>query len=188
MAVKAQKNLGGRPKEARTAMLRARSVAIGVSTGTLAHWENDGCDIEDDESVKAHVAKLQRKPKGIKPEYYTTPEELDETPDMAFLKTSLLRTTDKNDAQRLATQIKGLADAEKLEILQSKYIAMDEVKSAYIKLGSVIRAGIMRLQADLPPVLEGRTPAEMANRIGEAADKLLTELSSNAAEVWGDDD
>ena len=188
MAAKPQKNLGGRPKEGRTEMLRVRSVAIGVSTGTLAHWQNDGCDITDDDSVKAHVAKLQRRPKTINPEYYTQPEELDETPDMAFLKTSLLRTTDERDARRLATQIKGLADAEKLEILQSKYIAMDEVKSAYIKLGSVIRAGIMRLQADLPPVLEGRTPAEMAKRIGEAADKLLTELSSNAAEVWGDDD
>ena len=178
----------GRPKTTRMEMIRERALAIGVGSSTLAHWENDGCDITDDDSVKAHVAKLQRRPKTINPEYYTPPEELDETPDMAFLKTSLLRTTDERDARRLATQIKGLADAEKLEILQSKYIAMDEVKSAYIKLGSVIRAGIMRLQADLPPILEGRTPAEMAKRIGEAADKLLTELSSNAAEVWGDDD
>lgn len=179
----------GRPKTTRMEMLRARALAIGVSVATLAHWENDGCDIEDDESVKAHVTKLQKKPKTINAEYLPLKDdELDETPDMAFLKTSLLRTTDERDARRLATQIKGLADAEKLEILQSKYISMDEVKSAYIKLGSVIRAGIMRLQADLPPVLEGRTPAEMAKRIGEAADKLLTELSSNAAEVWGDDD
>jgi hypothetical protein len=65
---------------------------------------------------------------------------------------------------------------------------MIDVQNAFYKLGAVMRAGIMRLQADLPPVLEGRTPAEMAKRIGEAADKLLTELSSNAAEVWGDDE
>jgi hypothetical protein len=162
MPAKQPKSLGGRPKTGRTEILRARALAIGVTVATLAHWENDGCDITDDDSVKAHVAKLQRRPKTIKPEYYTPPEELDETPDMAFLKTSLLRTTDERDARRLATQIK--------------------------ELGSVIRAGIMRLQADLPPVLEGRSPAEMAKRIGEAADKLLTELSSNAAEVWGDDD
>jgi hypothetical protein len=188
MAAKPKKNLGGRPKEGRTEMLRVRSVAIGVSTGTLAHWQNDGCDITDDDNVRAHVAKLQRRPKTIKPEYYTAPQQLDETPDIAFLKDQLLRTQDDKDAKRIKTQIDGLLSAQKLEVLNQSYISMEDVKSAYIKLGSVIRAGIMRLQADLPPVLEGRSPAEMAKRIGEAADKLLTELSSNAAEVWGDDD
>lgn len=178
----------GRPKTTRMEMLRARALAIGVSVATLAHWENDGCDIESDASVKAHVATLQKKPKTINSEYYTPPEELDETPDIAFLKDQLLRTQDDKDAKRIKTQIEGLLSAQKLEVLNQSYISMEEVKSAYIKLGSVIRAGIMRLQADLPPILEGRTPSEMAKRIGESADKLLTELSGNATELWQDDD
>jgi hypothetical protein len=188
MPAKQPKSLGGRPKTTRMEMLRSRSFAIGVSVATLAHWENDGCDIEDDDSVKTHVAKLQKKPKTINPEYYTPAAQLEETPDIAFLKDQLLRTQDDKDAKRIKTQIDGLLSAQKLEVLNQSYISMEEVKAAYIKLGSVIRAGIMRLQADLPPVLEGRSPAEMAKRIGEAADKLLTELSSNAAEVWGGDD
>ena len=188
MAQQPQKSLGGRPKTGRTEMLRARALAIGVSVATLAHWENDGCNIEDDDSVRAHVGKLQRRPKTINAEYYTPPEQLDETPDIAFLKDQLLRTQDDKDAKRIKTQIEGLLSAQKLEVLNQSYISMEEVKSAYIKLGSVIRAGIMRLQADLPPILEGRTPSEMAKRIGESADKLLTELSGNATELWQDDD
>ena len=184
MPVKPPKSLGGRPKTTRMEMLRARSVAIGVSVATLAHWENNGCNIEDDEAVKAHVAKLQKKPKGINPEYLTTPEQSETTPDIEFLKTALLRTLDEKEARRLKTQIDGLLSAQKLEVLNASYISMIEVKEAFTKLGAIIRAGIMRMQADLPPALEGQSPSRMANIIGEAADTLLNELSEREAELW----
>lgn len=174
----------GRPKTTRMEMIRERALAIGVGSSTLAHWENDGCDITDDDSVKAHVAKLQRRPKTINPEYYTPPEELDETPDMAFLKTSLLRTTDERDARRLATQIKGLADAEKLEILQSKFISLDEYLQANTKLGSTLKAALNRAQVDLPVMLYGRSQHEMQIAIRTYMDKLLALLSDKESELW----
>lgn len=176
----------GRPKSTRMEMLRGRALAIGVSVSTLVHWEDDGCDIADDDSVKAHVAKLQRTPKGINESYLPEREQLDETPDIAFLKDQLLRTQDERDAKRIKTQIDGLLSAQKLEVLNNSYISVIEVKEAYVKLGSIIRAGIMRLQADLPPVLEGLEPSQMAKRISESADKLLTELSDSASELWQD--
>ena len=184
MSAKSQKSLGGRPKSTRMEMLRARSVAIGVSVATLGHWENDGCNIQDDESVKAHVAKLQRKPKTINPEYVTAPESLEDTPDIEFLKTALLRTLDEKDAKRLKTQIDGLLSAQKLEVLNGSYISVNEVRDAFTKLGAIIRAGIMRMQADLPPALEGQSPSRMAKVIGESADMLLNELSEREAELW----
>jgi len=187
MPVKQQKSLGGRPKSTRMDMLRARSLAIGVSTGTLSHWENDGCNIEDDEGVKAHVAKLSRRPKTINPEYLTEPEHLEETPDIAALKTALSRTLDEKEARRIKTQIDGLLSAQKLEVLNASYISMIEVKEAFTKLGSVIRSGIMRMQADLPPALEGQSPSRMAKVIGESAEKLLTELSETETELWQQD-
>ena len=173
-----------RTKTPRTLMMRARSAIIGVSTTTLAHWENDGCDIEDDESVKAHVAKLTRHPKTINPEYLTEPERLEETPDMAALKTSLLRTIDEREARRLATQIKGLADAEKLEILQSKFISLDEYQTANTKLGSTLKAALNKAQVDLPVMLYGRSQHEMQKAIRTYMDKLLETLSDKESEIW----
>jgi hypothetical protein len=64
---------------------------------------------------------------------------------------------------------------------------MIDVKEAFTKLGSIIRAGIMRMQADLPPALEGQSPSRMAKIIGEAAETLLNELSEREAELWNDD-
>ncbi len=165
-------------------MLRARSVAIGVSVATLAHWENDGCNIEDDDAVKAHVAKLQKHPKTINPEYLPQPEQLTETPDISVLKENLLRTLDEKEAKRIKTQIEGLLSAQKLEVLNASYISMIDVKEAFTKLGAIIRAGIMRMQADLPPALEGQSPSRMAKIIGESAEKLLTELSETESELW----
>lgn len=184
MANKPNKPAKGRPKTGRTEMLRGRALAIGVTVATLAHWENDGCDIKDDNSVKAHVAKLARHPKTINPEYLTAPEQAEETPDIAFLKTALFRTMDEKEARRIKTQIDGLLSAQKLEVLNESYISMIDVKAAFTRLGSVIRAGIMRMQADLPPMMEGQSPSGMARIIGESAEKILTELSLTESELW----
>ena len=184
MANKLTKPVKGRPKTGRTEMLRARALAIGVTVATLAHWENDGCNIEDDNSVKSHVAKLQRRPKTINPEYFTTPEQAEETPDIAFLKTALFRTMDEKEARRIKTQIDGLLSAQKLEVLNESYISMIDVKAAFTRLGSIIRAGTLRMQADLPPALEGQSPSRMAKIIGESAEKILTELSLTESELW----
>ena len=184
MSAKPQKNLGGRPKTGRSEMLRARALVIGVSVATLAHWENDGCDVKDDESVKSHVAKLTRHPKTINPEYLTPPEQAEETPDIAFLKVALLRTLDEKEARRIKTQIDGLLSSQKLEVLNESYISMLDVKAAFTRLGSIIRAGTLRMQADLPPALEGQSPSRMAKIIGEAAENMLTELSETESELW----
>jgi transcriptional regulator with XRE-family HTH domain len=184
MTHKPKKLSQGRPKTTRMEMMRSRALAIGVNTSTLSHWENDGCNIEDDDSVRSHVAKLQRTPKGINPEYLTATDQADETPDISALKVALLRTLDEKEARRIKTQIDGLLSAQKLEVLNASYISMVDVKEAFTKLGSVIRAGIMRMQADIPPALEGQSPSRMAKIIGESAEKILTELSLTESELW----
>lgn len=181
---KAKKKPPIRVKTPRTLMMRERASIIGVTVSTLAHWENDGCDIEDDDSVRAHIAKLTRHPKTVNPEYLIPAVQLEETPDMAYLKTSLLRTTDEREARRLAIQIKGLADAEKLEILQSKFISLDEYQAANIKLGSALKAASNKAQVELPPMLYGRTQHEMQKAVCTYMDKLFGILSDKDSELW----
>ena len=168
----------------RTVMMRDRASTIGVSVATLAHWENDGCDITSDESVRAHLSKLSRLPKGLKEEWKPKSEALDETPDIAFLKEQLLRTLDERDARRIKTQIDGLLSAQKLEVLNGSYISVTEERDAYMKLGAVLKTCIDRLSADLPPVLEGLDPSTMSKRIRQVGDKMLAELSDGKGDFW----
>jgi phage terminase Nu1 subunit (DNA packaging protein) len=80
-------------------------------------------------------------------------------------------------------------ECKKLELkkLEESTIDMVDVQNAFYKLGSVIRAGLLRMQADLPPALEGQSPSRMAKIIGEAAETLLNELSEREAELWNTD-
>lgn len=174
----------GRPETERMVFLRGRGREIGVSVGTLAHWEDDGVDLDDDAEVKAHIAKLQKLPKGLNADWMPVDNALDETPDMAALKGELLRTQDERTARRLATQIKGLADAEKLEILQSKYISIDEYRQANVKLGAALKAAVNKSQVDLPPMLFGLTQHQMQKVIRDYMDKMLERLSDKKSELW----
>lgn len=174
----------GRPDTERMAFLRERCREIGVSVGTLAHWEDDGVDLSNDTEVKAHIAGLHRLPKGLKQDWMPVDNALDETPDMAALKGELLRTQDERTARRLATQIKGLADAEKLEILQSKYISIDEYRQANVKLGAALKAAVNKSQVDLPPMLFGLTQHQMQKVIRDYMDKMLERLSDKKSDLW----
>ena len=87
--------------------------------------------------------------------------------------------------QKLTVEI----ECKKIELkkLEDTCIDMIDVQNAFYKLGAVMRAGIMRMQADLPPALEGQSPSRMAKIIGESSEKLLTELSETESELWQTD-
>lgn len=174
----------GRPDTERMAFLRGRGQQIGVSVSTLAHWEDDGVDLTNDAEVRDHISKLGRLPKGLKQEWMPADNALDETPDMAQLKGELLRTQDERTARRLATQIKGLADAEKLEILQSKFISINEYRQANVKLGAALKAAVNKSQVDLPPMLFGLNQHQMQKVIRDYMDKMLERLSDKKSELW----
>lgn len=158
----------------------------GISVSSLRLYQRNGVNIYDDDNLRDHVRKVGNRTKTLNLDWLGV-AQAEHDPDIESLKTQLLRTIDKNEASRLKTQIDGLLSAQKLEVLNASYISMIEVKEAFTKLGAIIRAGIMRMQADLPPALEGQSPSRMAKIIGEAADTLLNELSEREAELWRDE-
>jgi hypothetical protein len=87
--------------------------------------------------------------------------------------------------QKLEVEI----ECKKIELkkLEEDCIDIIDVKNAFYKLGAVVRSGLLRMQADLPPALEGQSPSRMAKIIGESAEKLLTQLSETESEIWQDE-
>ena len=146
---------------------------FNITRKSIAQWRREGKEgVPEKENGQENLAKWR--------EFFAS------NPDAGFFDGKPRLDRESLLCQKLTVEI----ECKKIELkkLEDTCIDMIDVQNAFYKLGAVMRAGIMRLQADLPPVLEGRSPAEMAKRIGEAADKLLTELSSNAAEVWGGDE
>jgi len=103
-------------------------------------------------------------------------------PDAGFFDGKPRKDRESLLCEKLTVEI----ECKKIELkkLEDTCIDMVDVQNAFYKLGSVIRAGLLRMQADLPPALEGQSPNRMAKIIGESSEKLLTELSETESELW----
>jgi len=58
------------------------------------------------------------------------------------------------------------------------------VEESMLRIGAAVKAAIMRMEADLPPMLEGMTPAGMQKVIREKVDEVLSTLSDANAQIW----
>ena len=128
-----------------------------ITNPTLIQWEAEGVNIYCDEQMNE---RNSRKHKSSGQELY----------------------------EARLQKLKGEARSATLKAaqLEGTLIALDEVEQAFTKLGSIIRAGIMRMQADLPPALEGQTASRMSAIIGQAVEAILTQLSDPEGAAWRD--
>jgi hypothetical protein len=85
------------------------------------------------------------------------------------------------------TQIDGLLNAYKLREAAGKYVSKDVVREALIKVGTTFKAAVLRMEADLPPMLEGASPAQMQRIIREKVDEVLRALSEESSKVIEDE-
>jgi hypothetical protein len=72
-----------------------------------------------------------------------------------------------NDARTLKVQIDALRAGYALEVEQERYISMVQIEDGMDGIAAVVRNSIKRLEADLPPMLEGLDAAAMKKLISE---------------------
>lgn len=135
----------------------------------------------NDDQVKAKIRKCRNLPTNLKPEFLPTlsdgdqQQQLDDVAeiDIERLQLDMANATDKVEAQTIELKIRGLINAYKLQEAAGHYISRSKVNEAMIRVGSLFKAAIKRLEADLPPMLEGASPEAMQRMIGEKADEVL---------------
>ena len=93
-----------------------------------------------------------------------------------------------NDARTLKLQIEALRSGFALEVDQMKHVSKSTVEEALMKIGAAVRSAIVRMEADLPPMLDGASPATMQRIIREKTDEVMTSLADAANEVWTDEE
>ena len=71
-----------------------------------------------------------------------------------------------------------------LRISKGEAIDIAEVEDAFSAIGAAVKGAISRLEADLPPMLEGMEPAKMQLIVRDKCDEVLALLEDQAAKVW----
>lgn len=178
-----------KPAKKQTQLERANQ--IGCTVQTLKNWSRLGVDIWDDDEIRAKVSKLRHLPHELKPEFAPKasipiiPPDSDPTSvDIEAIIGQIGAATDKHSAQTVKTQIDALVNAYKLREAAGKYVPKSTVEEALIRIGAAVKAACLRLEADLPPMLEGASPAQMQNTIRQKVDEVMNALSEAASHVW----
>lgn len=172
-----------------------RAAQIGISIPTLNSWTRCGVDVFKDEEVRKRIAKMRNLPPDLKPEWHpqiakpiNAPGEDPTQIDIEQIIHQLSNVTDKHQAQTVKIQIDGLLNAYKLREAAGRYVSKTTVEESLIRIGATFKAALLRMEADLPPALEGMDPAAMQQTIRGKIDEVLRTLSDEYGKVYGQAD
>jgi len=172
-----------------------RAAWIGVSVQSLSNWERCGVNVWDDDQVRAKLSRMRNLPPTLKPEWLpriaaALPVMSSDDPtsiDIEAIIRELSAAEDKHTAAMVKTKIDGLLNAYKLREAAGKYVSRAKVEEDLIRIGAAVKGAVLRMEADLPPMLEGMSPAQMQSTIRQKVDEVLTTLSDAADEIWNDE-
>ena len=171
-----------------------RAAEIGVSIPTLNSWKRCGVNIYSDKEVRLRIGRMRNIPPTLKPEFMPQLPAKIEAPgddptqiDIESIIHQLSNVTDKHQAQTVKIQIDGLLNAYKLREAAGKYVAKSMVDEALIRIAAAVKAAILRMEADLPPQLEGCDPPAMQRIIRGKVDEIMGMLSEATAKIWEND-
>ena len=127
-----------------------------VTEATISRWKRDGVDMHDPQAVKKHIASLLVKP----PAYRASaldPQSCDQarTRKMALQCVQLERQIDREDGD---------------------WTHNDVIKEDTLAAATVLKTGMLKLEAELPPVLAGLNEADMQTAMRPRLDALLREF------------
>ena len=173
-----------------------RAAWIGVSVQSLSNWERCGVNVWDDDQVRAKLSRMRNLPPTLKPEWLpqvalAAPVSSGDDPtsiDIEAIIRQLSTVTDKHQAQTVKTQIDGLLNAYKLREAAGKYVSKATVDTALVRIAAAVKAAILRMEADLPPQLEGADPPTMQRIIRGKVDEVMAMLSDESSKIWEADE
>ena len=167
-----------------------RSQQIGITYQTFLNWERSGVDMFDDVQVKAKIRSSRKMPQNLKPEFMPqigigdTDLVVDvDKIDIDQLKLDMINAPDKHTAQTIEIKIRGLLSSTKLAQAQGELISRNSVEEEMTRVGSVFKAAVKRLEADLPPMIHGASPETMQKLIGEKADEVLRAMKEEYKKI-----
>ena len=164
------------------------AVLYKVNQDWISRAKAKGVDIYDKHAIRKAVLSQTKRPRDwVNGCWWDDKQEDDpivttelngkSTEDqIKLLEQQALAAQDYDASRFIRTKIQSLKELLQLQILAGDYEHNDKVAEDYTKIGHALKASALRLQADLPGMLEGLTAAQMKPRIRESAMSLLAEL------------
>ena len=144
------------PKKSKKSQVELAEMS-GVSVKTLRSWAKlEGLDLNDEAAVMARAEETK------------------------------LRFSAVEDAGEVKLRkLKAEADIleHKLAVQRGDYVSAMEVENEGLRIGTAVKSVFLRMPDDLPPLLAGRTAAEVKVAVGKYVRDKLTELSSYRSPV-----
>ena len=110
------------------------------------------------------------------------------TIDIEEIIARLSSCDDKHQAQTIKLQIDGLLNAYKLREAAGRYVSKVVVDESLMRIGAVFKSSLMRMEADLPPAMEGMNPSQMRDAIRAKVDEVLRNMQDEYLRIYGESD
>lgn len=146
------------------------SAEYGVSLKTIGRWKKEGIDVQDEHEVANHRTQGGSMSHDVH----------------GSIHQQLADAKSYDEARFLKTKIEAFKHQHALEVSEGLHIKNSEVKEATIRILSILKAGMQKLESDLPNKLYGLDAADIQKEIRAATNTLLTQFSEIAQEEFGE--
>jgi phage terminase Nu1 subunit (DNA packaging protein) len=147
---------------ARIGQLRKDGIIYKTSRNTFDLWK----------SVKGYITFLQKN-KIDGAQNIQRSETVGDAHELEELVRQVKAARTYNDARTLKVQIDALRSGYALEVEQNRYCSLAHIEDGMDAIASVVRNAIKRMEADLPPMLEGLDAAGMKRTIAEKSAQVI---------------
>lgn len=173
--------------------IRQLAEMYSVSHPIIASLKKRGVDIYDKEAVRGAILKQLHRPKAWvggcpwddKPEAAPVIQPDGDVEKLLYeLEKQALNAVDYDEARFVRTKIQALKEFKAVQIQERDYISIEEVKADLVRFCTGVKTSLFRLQADLPPMIEGLGASEMQKKIKTKVNEILDQLSDESSDIY----
>jgi hypothetical protein len=166
----------------------------GISRQTLYSYKEKGIDVYNDSEIEKHranlsngIPKAKRPPKNVK---WQSSEDAQE--ELAFdftgdIYAQIDKACDYETARFLKMKSDAKIQAHKYEVEIGNYTKNSDIKENILRIGSAIKAALLRYESDLPPMTAGLTESKIQKIIRAKNNEILGMFSSLSKELYKDE-
>lgn len=148
-------------------------------------WDEAKRQGVDPWDVKAWEEWVSTRRKRIKPGAAIPPKDPAVTAStIEEMRNALAVATDYDTVKILTEKIKGLQNAAKLQRELRELIPLSEVEERDIRIGAVVKAGMLKLCNDTPPMVEGLDAAAVHKIMMDQGHHVLAMMSDEQSDFW----
>ena len=145
-----------------------------VDQATISRLKSKGVDIYDDDAIEIALLSSQKLAPNVKPRQI-----------VAGMAISDITTIDEARFAKEVLLVK--KESHKLDILDGESISLAETSEACVKIGSVMKASMLRIPHDNCQILEGKTSKEIYKILEKSVTDILQEMFDSFNKITGDE-